>query len=67
MLSEEMQIGMRVRVRENHRTTTWRGQEGTIVKSRGDPAYRALDVALDDGRSGLFWHHELEESDAGGA
>jgi hypothetical protein len=44
MLSEEMQIGMRVRVRENHRTTTWRGQEGTIVKSRGDPAYRALDV-----------------------
>jgi hypothetical protein len=23
MLSEEMQIGMRVRVRENHRTTAW--------------------------------------------
>ena len=61
MFSEEMQIGMRVRVRENHRTTTWRGQEGTIAKSWGDPAYSALDVDLDDGCSELFWHYELEE------
>jgi len=61
MLSEEMQVGKRVRVRENHRTTTWRGQEGTIAKRWGDPAYSALDVNLDDGRSELFWHHELEE------
>ena len=61
MLSEEMQIGMRVRVRENQRTTSWRGLEGTIAKSWGDPAYSALDVDLDDGRSELFWHYELEQ------
>jgi hypothetical protein len=65
MLSEEMQIGKRVRVRHNHRMTTWRGQEGTIAKSWGDPTYSALDVDFDDGRSELFWHHELEDSDAG--
>ena len=67
MLSEEMQIGKRVRVRHNHRMTTWRGQEGTIAKSWGDPTYSALDVDFDDGRSELFWHHKLEDSDAGGA
>jgi hypothetical protein len=67
MLSEEMQIGKRVRVRHNHRMTTWSGQEGTIAKSWGDPTYSALDVDFDDGRSELFWHHELEDSDAGDA
>jgi hypothetical protein len=61
MLSEEMQIGKRVMVRPDHHTTTWSGQEGTIAKSWGDPTYSALDVLLDDGRSELFWHYELEE------
>jgi hypothetical protein len=61
VLSEETQIGKRVRVRADHRTANWRGQEGTIAKSWGDPAYSALDVDLDDGRSELFWHYELEE------
>ena len=60
MLSEETQIGKRVRVRAEHRTANWSGQEGTIAKRWGDPTYSALDV-LDDGRSELFWHHELEE------
>ena len=63
MLSEDAQIGKRVRVRENHRMAIWRGQEGTIAKSWGDPTYTALDVLLDDGRSQLFWHHELEVAD----
>jgi hypothetical protein len=61
VLSEEMQIGKRVRVRVDHRTANWSGLEGTIAKSWGDPAYSALDVLLDDGRSELFWHYELEE------
>jgi hypothetical protein len=65
VLSEEMKIGKRVRVRENQRTATWRGQEGTIAKRWGDPAYTALDVLLDDGRSELFWYHELEEANGG--
>jgi hypothetical protein len=61
MLSEEMQIGKRVRVRKDHHTANWSGQEGTIAKSWGDPTYSALDVDFDDGRSELFWHYELEE------
>jgi hypothetical protein len=61
VLSEEMQIGKRVRVRADHRTTNWSGQEGTIAKRWGDPTYSALDVDLDNGRSELFWHYELEE------
>jgi hypothetical protein len=35
--------------------------KGTIAKRWGDPTYSALDVDLDDGRSELFWHYELEE------
>jgi hypothetical protein len=61
MLPEEAQIGKRVRIRQDHRSTALRGVVGTIEKRWGDPTYVALDVLLDDGRSELFWHHELEE------
>jgi hypothetical protein len=61
VLSEEMRIGKRVRVRADHHTANWSGQKGTIAKSWGDPTYSALDVLLDDWRSELFWHYELEE------
>ncbi len=66
MLSEEAQIGQRVRVREDHRTPDRRGREGTIAKKWGDPTYTALDVLLDDGGRQLFWHHEVEELDGNG-
>ena len=65
MLSEEAQIGRRVRVRKDYRTPDWRGKAGTIAKRWGDPSYTALDVLLDDGGRQLFWHHELEETDGG--
>jgi hypothetical protein len=61
VLSEETSIGKRVRFRADHHTANWSGQEGTIAKSWGDPTYSAIDVLLDDGRSELFWHYELEE------
>jgi hypothetical protein len=65
MRSEEAQIGKRVRVREHNRTANLRGQEGTITRRWGNPAYSALDVFLDDGDRQLFWYHELEEVDEG--
>ena len=37
-----------------------RGLEGTIEKRWGHPDYVALDVLVDEGRSELFWYHELE-------
>jgi hypothetical protein len=61
MLSEKAQIGKRVRIRVDHRSTALRGMVGTIEERWGNPSYIALDVLLDDGRSELFWHHELEE------
>jgi hypothetical protein len=65
MSPEEARIGKRVRVRKNLRTTTLRGQEGTIAKRWGNPGYPALDVLLDDGGWQLFWYHELEPLDEG--
>jgi hypothetical protein len=70
VLSEEAQIGVRVRVREGtRRRPTPPELVGTIEKRWGDPTYIALDVLLDDGSRQLFWHHELEEvaGDGGGA
>jgi len=61
MRSEEAQIGKRVRVRKDHRKRSLGGQEGTVAKRWGNPAYSALDVLLDDGDWQLFWYHELEE------
>jgi hypothetical protein len=39
----------------------WRGLSGTISGRWGHPGCLALDVRMEDGRSQLFWHHELEE------
>ena len=63
MRPDEAEIGKRVRVRKNLRTTDLRGQEGTIAKKWGNPGYPALDVLLDDGGWHLFWYHELEPLD----
>jgi hypothetical protein len=61
MVSEEALIGMRVRVSESLLRGDLRGLEGTTARRWGSPHYLALDVLLEDGRSELFWHHELEE------
>jgi hypothetical protein len=61
--SEEACVGKRVRVREDHRYTSLRGREGTIVQRWGNSSYAALDVILDEGHWLLFWYHELEEVD----
>jgi hypothetical protein len=45
----------------------WQGLAGTITGKWGNPKYLALDVLLDDGRTLLFWHYELEQIDASGA
>ena len=65
MISEEALVGMRVKVREDHHTERWRGEEGTIMARWGRPDYVALDVVMDDGLSQLFWHHELQPADNG--
>ena len=59
MTSEEALIGMRVKVREDHRSAQLRGERGTIKHRWGAPDYAALDVLLDNGLLQLFWFHEL--------
>ena len=60
MRSEQARIGARVRVGESGVRSQWRGLTGTISGRWGHPEYLALDVRMEDGRSQLFWHHELE-------
>ena len=67
MRSEEARIGTKVMVDEAGHGSEWRGLAGTIIGKWGHPEYLALDVLLDDGRTQLFWHHEVEEIDARGA
>ena len=61
MMSEEALIGARVRVDESGWRSEWHGRTGTITAKWGNPEHLAFDVHLDDGRTQLFWYHELEE------
>ena len=61
MRSEEASIGARVRVGERGLRSELRGMRGRIIRRWGHPEYLALDVLMEDGRSSLFWHYELEE------
>jgi hypothetical protein len=61
MRSEDAQIGAKVRVGYSGLHSEWRGLTGTVSGKWGYPEYLALDVRLEDGRTQLFWHHELEE------
>ena len=61
MLSEEALVGTTVRVGDSHMRFELRGMLGTIAGRWGHPEHVALDVLLDNGRSELFWHHELEK------
>jgi hypothetical protein len=38
-----------------------KGSVGTIQKRYGVPEYTAFDILLPDGRTKLFWEHQLEE------
>ena len=67
MRSEEARIGAKVMVGEVALGSEWQGLAGTITGKWGNPDYLALDVLLDDGRTLLFWHYELEQIDASGA
>ena len=56
------QGGMRVRVKRSHSMPELQGQVGTIDQHYGVVDYPAFKVWFEDGRSELFWSHELEEA-----
>ena len=65
MSPEQARIGARVKVGESGLLPERRGLTGRIIGRWGHPEYLALDVRLEDGRSQLFWHHELEDTSEG--
>lgn len=65
MHSSEAEVGKRVQVRPGHRRKEFWGVSGTIRQVYGVPDYLALEVEFPNGRSELFWHHELDEAGGG--
>jgi hypothetical protein len=53
---------MLVRVSEHYKSRDFRGQTGLVQQRYGDDRYATVDVQFGDGRSELFWHHDLEEA-----
>lgn len=60
MESHEARLGIAVQVKPGHWKSRFNGLRGTVEHVWGHPDYPALDVRLDNGRSELFWFHELD-------
>jgi hypothetical protein len=61
-LKPARQIGMRVRVKRTYNVPELQGQVGMIKERYGGVHHPAFEVWLEDGRSQLFWSHQLEEA-----
>ncbi len=58
----EARIGTKVRVQSDYSKPNRRGSIGTIKKRYGVPNYTAFEVLFPDGRTEMFWEHQLEEA-----
>jgi hypothetical protein len=54
-------VGMKVRVRQEHRISGQRGMVGKVVGRYGGEEYVAVDVRFANGHNRLFWPSDLEE------
>jgi hypothetical protein len=63
MRAEEACVGMKVRVREEHRILERRGMVGKVVGRYGGEVYVVVDVRFPDGQRRLFWPEDLEAED----
>ena len=59
---EDARVGTTVLVRLDYRKPHRQGAMGTIKKRYGNPDYRAFEVLFPDGKTELFWDHQLEEA-----
>jgi hypothetical protein len=59
---EGARVGTRVQVQLDYRKPHRQGALGTIQKHYGIPDYTAFEVLFPDGKSELFWEHQLEET-----
>jgi hypothetical protein len=54
-------VGMKVRVRRDHRIPGRRGMVGKVVGRYGGEEYVAVDVRFPNGHHRMFWPSDLEE------
>jgi len=59
---EDARLGTRVRVQLDYRKSHRQGTLGTIRRHYGTRYYTAFEVLFPDGKSELFWEHQLEEA-----
>ena len=64
MRRERALVGKTVRARGDG--SGFRGIVGSVLRCYGEPEYLAVEVVAKDGRSRVFWHHEVEEVEARG-
>jgi hypothetical protein len=62
MRPKDLTIGMPVWVSKDYKEPDLRGHVGKIERRYGGVGYAAFEVRFWDGRSKLFWHHELKEA-----
>ncbi len=61
MKSQNVRVGMRVKVADHHRIEQRRGLVGKVVGYYGGEQHIVIDVRFPDGRQRLFWPGDLEE------
>ena len=61
MKSEEVQVGMKVKVRDRQKIGERRGTVGRVVGCYGGEEYLAVDVRFPDGRHQLLWSEDLDQ------
>jgi hypothetical protein len=61
MKSQDVRVGMRVKVADHHRIEQRRGLVGKVVGCYGGEQHVVIDVRFPDGRQRLFWPGDLEE------
>jgi hypothetical protein len=60
-LQEKAPIGIKVKVREDHRVPELRGTVGKVVGSYGGEELMVLNVHFPDGSYQLFWPGDLDD------
>jgi hypothetical protein len=58
---EKAPVGIKVKVREDHRVSELRGTVGKVVGSYGGEELMVLNVHFPDGRCQLFWPGDLDD------
>ena len=61
MRTEVAHVGMKVKVRQEHRILARRGMVGKVVGSYGEEENVVMDVRFSDRSRWLFWPEDLEE------